>query len=154
MNGPGVVSEQAGSKREALAELLRKKRAKEQKVRPVSFSQRRVWFLDQLAPGTTSYNIHFVAPFSAELDQEVLERSLQAVIQRHEVLRTTFSSQDGEPMQMISPVSNVVVRKMDLRGFSAEQQEVEASRITAEQVHQPFDLARGPLMRVTLVRTN
>lgn len=156
MNGPGVVPEQvdAGSKREALAELLRKRRAKGQKVRPVSFSQRRLWFLDQLSPGTTSYNIHFVAPFSAELDQEVLEQSLQAVIQRHEVLRTTFSSQDGEPMQVISPVSNVFVRKIDVLGFPPEQQELEASRITAEQMRQPFDLARGPLMRITLVRTN
>ncbi len=154
MSGPVVVPEQAGSKREALAELLRKRRAKEQKVRPVSFSQRRLWFLDQLAPGTTSWNIHFVAPFSVELDHDLMERSLQAVIQRHEVLRTTFSSQDGEPVQVISPVSNVDVQKIDLRGFPAEQQELEASRITAEQVHRPFDLARGPLMRITLVRTN
>src|SRR5579871_592045 len=154
MSTSGIASDQgsANSKREALAELLKKKKAKEQKARPVSFSQRRLWFLDQIAPGSTSYNMYFVAPFAAELDLDLMERTLQAVIQRHEVLRTTFSSQDGEPVQVIAPVSNVSIQKIDLRALPAEQQGMEISRMTSEAIHQPFDLARGPLLRVTLAR--
>ena len=119
---------------------------------PLSFAQRRLWFLDQLEPGTTFYNLPLVVPFSFPVNAGVLERSINEVVRRHEVLRTVFASLDDEPMQVIKPDMPVHLAIHDLRGLAPEEMEAETERLTVEIVQRVFDLAKGPLIRVALLR--
>lgn len=107
-----------------------------------SFAQQRLWFLEQLVGGSSSYNLDLALRLEGALDVDALERTLQEIVQRHEVLRTTFAEIDGQPMQVIAAELAVPLRQVDLR--SRADAAVEAER--------PFDLARGPLLRATLIR--
>jgi amino acid adenylation domain-containing protein len=140
-------------KRSLLTELLEKKRSRQRKVCPVSFSQRRLWFLDQLAPRTPFYNVDIVVPLPSHLEMhpDVFERAIVEIVRRHDSLRTTFEAEDGEPMQVISSSPSIRVEKLDLRQLSIKDQEIEAKRFASEQVSRPFDLSRGPLLRVALL---
>src|SRR6185503_8717071 len=89
-------------KRALLAELLRKKATKSSKA-PLSFAQQRLWFLDQLDPANASYNITRAVRLEGPLDLQDLRRALNAIIARHESLRTNFISVEGEPVQVIAP---------------------------------------------------
>ena len=88
--------------RERLRALLQQ-RALETHSSPLTFSQQRLWFAEQLDPGTPTYNIPFVVEMRGELDVAALERSLEELVARHETLRTTFQSVDGQPLQVIAP---------------------------------------------------
>ena len=158
---PGAAIEQLSpaEKRALLSGLLEKKRARasaaaRRKVRPVSFSQRRLWFLDQLAPGTPFYNVEFVIPLPEylQVDEDTFDRTIAEIVRRHESLRTVFEAVDGEPMQVIDPPGRVRLETLDLRHLSAADQEAEALRYANTHAARPFDLARGPLMRIALVR--
>jgi amino acid adenylation domain-containing protein len=144
----------AAEKRSLLTSLLEERRSRNRKVCPVSFSQRRLWFLDQLAPGSPFYNVDCILPISrmVEVDVDVFDATITQIIQRHEILRTTFESVDGEPVQVISTESNVRLQKLDLRNMAPAEQDAEAARFASEQATRPFDLARGPLMRIALVK--
>jgi non-ribosomal peptide synthetase component F len=118
---------------------------------PLSLAQRRLWFLDQLAPGNPAYNISAAIALQGQLNITVLEQSLQAVVQRHETLRTTFQVIEGEPVQVISPNLPIPISAIDL------QQVTESDRSTVMQQNaiaeaQFSDLATGPLLRVTLLQ--
>ena len=115
---------------------------------PLSFAQRRLWFLDQLQPGGSSYNVPLVFRLEGALDIGALEKSFHALLRRHEALRTTFHEEEGQPVQRISPPAEVPSTFVDLSG----QPEAEASRLAGEEARRPFELARGPLFRVTLLR--
>jgi amino acid adenylation domain-containing protein len=140
-------------KRSLLTELLEKRRNQRCKVCPVSFSQRRLWFLDQLAPRSPFYNIDIVVPLPSGLDvhPDVFDRTIIEIVRRHDSLRTTFEAEDGEPMQVIAPSPSVRVEKLDLRQLSVKDQEIEAKSFASEQLARPFDLSRGPLLRAALV---
>ncbi|MBZ5523304.1 MAG: amino acid adenylation domain-containing protein [Acidobacteriia bacterium] len=119
---------------------------------PVSFAQQRLWFLDQLQPGSTAYNIPFGIRLSGELSREGLRWSLQKIVKRHEVLRTTIGVRDGNPVQMIADELDLQMEEIDLSGRSVQERETEARRWAREEASTPFDLARGPLLRVKLLR--
>ncbi|MEG4517840.1 MULTISPECIES: amino acid adenylation domain-containing protein [unclassified Microcoleus] len=119
---------------------------------PLSFAQQRLWFLDRLQPGDPAYNIPAAVRLKGAIDMTALERSFQAVINRHEALRTTFGAVEGRPIQLIIPEPTFALSVIDLQHFPQSQREAEAMRLAAEEAQQPFDLANWPLMRVTLLQ--
>lgn len=119
---------------------------------PLSFSQQRLWFLDRLEPGSPLYNIPSVLRLKGTLDIPALEKSLNEVIKRHEVLRTVFSEKDGQPFQIIQPELYVPIEQIDLSELPAEQQEHEFHRLAVDESLKPFNLAQGPLLRITLLK--
>ncbi len=119
---------------------------------PLSFAQQRLWFLDQLSPGGSFYNIPSALRLRGELDVGALERSLTEVVRRHEVLRTTFSEVGGRPVQVIHDAERVELEVVDLTGLAEADREAEALRLAREEARRPFDLERGPLFRARLLR--
>ena len=119
---------------------------------PLSFAQERLWFLDQLEPGSTVYNIPRAFRLTGRLDSAALERSLNEIMRRHEALRTTFKSVDGTPRQVVAAQLTLPLPVIDLSDRSASDRENEVHRFTAEVARRPFDLSRGPLVRTTLLR--
>ncbi|MBV9790782.1 MAG: amino acid adenylation domain-containing protein, partial [Chloroflexi bacterium] len=117
---------------------------------PLSFAQQRLWFLDQLEPGNSFYNMHVALELTGRLDREAVERSLNAIIARHESLRTTFAMIDNQPAQLIAPELTIALPIVDLRDLPAAERGAAALRLAAEEVGQPFDLAHGPLVRAKL----
>jgi amino acid adenylation domain-containing protein len=119
---------------------------------PLTFQQQRLWFLEQFDPGTPLYHIPSPLKVSGALDADVLERALEAVVARHEALRTVFRAVGGEPVQVVGACAPVRLEVADLRALPAEEREAEAKRRVQEAAHRPFDLERGPLLRLLLVR--
>ncbi|MCP3062578.1 non-ribosomal peptide synthase/polyketide synthase [Myxococcus sp. K38C18041901] len=120
---------------------------------PLSFAQRRLWFLDQLEPGTALYNLPAAIRLDGTVEVPALEQAFAALVRRHEALRTTFpASTDGSPRQAIAEDVTLNVVRVDLSSLSTEQREDEARRLALSEAQKPFDLARGPLLRVTLLR--
>ncbi|PRD26217.1 UNVERIFIED_CONTAM: lgrB [Trichonephila clavipes] len=119
---------------------------------PLSSSQQRMWFLWQLEPDSPAYNVGGLARLSGPLDVARFEAALQALVQRHETLRTTFPSLDGVPLQRVHGDGGV---RMDWQDFSALDRASRQQRLQAladSEAHRPFDLERGPLLRVCLVK--
>ncbi|MCY1022991.1 amino acid adenylation domain-containing protein [Pyxidicoccus sp. MSG2] len=119
---------------------------------PLSFAQQRLWFIDRLQPGLALYNLPIVLKVEGVLDVIALDKSLQALIARHEVLRTTFAEEPEGPVQRLAPSLTLPVRSVDLRGLPAAEREPEALRLAHEELRRPFDLLQGPLLRATLLR--
>jgi amino acid adenylation domain-containing protein len=119
---------------------------------PASYGQRRIWFLDRLEPGLPLYQISTALPVDAALDPARLERSLNALVERHESLRTTFTETEDELVQIVAPRLELALRFVDLRGLPVDARAAEARRIGAADAAEPFDLGAGPLVRATLVR--
>jgi amino acid adenylation domain-containing protein/non-ribosomal peptide synthase protein (TIGR01720 family)/FkbM family methyltransferase len=119
---------------------------------PLSFAQERLWFLEQLKPGTAFYNIPGTVRIEGELRFEVLVASLEEVTRRHESLRTTFGELAGQPYQRVGPDSRLTVPIVDLTALPPAGRESELRQLATDESRRPFDLARGPLMRVVLFR--
>jgi amino acid adenylation domain-containing protein len=119
---------------------------------PLSFAQEQLWFLDQFTANDALYNISLAVRYKGKLDVGALERSLGGIIQRHEALRTTFVIIDGQPRQMISPTWSISLPLVNLEMLAEAEREKEAQRWMVEEAQKPFDLARGPLVRTTLLR--
>ncbi len=119
---------------------------------PASFAQQRLWFLDQLEPGSASYNIPTAVRLKGDLDVPALERALNEVVRRHEVLRTTFAAEGGVPRQVIAPALELAVPLIDLSGVPESEREARTLDAIREEARRPFDLASGPLLRAGLVR--
>jgi len=119
---------------------------------PLSIVQQRLWFLDQLEPGNIAYNIPAAIRLSGRLDTETLERCMREIVHRHEALRTTFMTIDGRPVQVVAPPGPWSLLVTDLRGLAGDVREAEALRLAGEEARRPFDLTRGPLLRVRLLR--
>ena len=119
---------------------------------PLSCGQRRLWFLDQLFPATPLYNLPLVLHLTVPVDAAVLERCLQEMARRHEALRTTFRTVDGEPLQVVHPDVDLRLRGVALDHLPAVDREAAAMAFAADELRRPFDLAAGPLWRATLVR--
>lgn len=119
---------------------------------PLSFPQQRLWFLEQLEPGSPVYTIPCVLRIRGSLDVPTLERSLNEIGRRHEILRTTFASENDQPIQVIHPQLSLSLPLVDLQGVEESRRETEALRLILEGIRTPFDLVRGPLLRPTLIR--
>jgi amino acid adenylation domain-containing protein len=121
-------------------------------VFPASYSQQRLWFLDQLKPGSGAYNVPTAARLEGPLDAAALERALNEVVARHESLRTTFVAEAGVPVQVVTPELRIPLPVDDLSAQPAEARQAGLARILAEAAAAPFELASGPLLRARLVR--
>ncbi|HEY2953461.1 MAG TPA: amino acid adenylation domain-containing protein, partial [Verrucomicrobiae bacterium] len=119
---------------------------------PLSFAQQRLWFLEQLEPGCCAYNIPDAVRLSGWLDVAALEQSVSEIVRRHESLRTTFLCREGRPVQVIAPPRPVHLPMVELRQVPGRAQEIEVQRLVAHEARTPFGLARGPLLRATLLR--
>jgi amino acid adenylation domain-containing protein len=121
---------------------------------PLSFAQERLWILDQLEPGSSAYNIPLAVHLSGRLNVSSLQQSIGEIFRRHEVLRTTFSTEHDRPVQRIAPVTAFTLPEIDLSAMPKEQREARAQQLASEEAPRPFDLVSGPLMRATLLLLN
>ncbi|MFP2910880.1 amino acid adenylation domain-containing protein, partial [Pyxidicoccus sp. 3LFB2] len=129
-----------------------RRRPEHQDVLPLSFSQQRLWFLEQLAPDSAFYNVPAAVRLTGPLDVPALEQSFEALMGRHESLRTTFRAEGGLPVQVVSPAGRVTLHVVDLSGRPDSEREQEARRLTEAESLRPFDLSQGPLLRTTLLK--
>jgi len=140
------------------AALVRRPRLPDQpEPAPLSFAQQRIWFIDQLEPGSPVYNMSAGFRLEGPLDRGALERSLSEIVRRHEVLRTTFAvppGTQGTPLQVIRPAQPVEIPFVDLSGMPEAERQAAVRELAREEGRRPFDLARGPLLRLGLVRLN
>jgi amino acid adenylation domain-containing protein/non-ribosomal peptide synthase protein (TIGR01720 family) len=118
----------------------------------LSFAQQRLWFIDQLEPGNPLYNLPAAIRFRGRLDVSALEGSLREIVRRHEVLRTTFTSRDGQAVQVIAPDAALVLPLIDLRDLPEDQRERRAMELARAEVQRPFNLTTGPVIRPALLR--
>lgn len=139
-------------KRALLAQLLREKADKAGDAFPLSYAQERLWFLDQLQPGSPTYNIPLALRYPAPLNVKALRWTFNEIVRRHEILRTTFAIEDGEPVQIVAPQLDLQLPTVELSGRSSTEREAEARLLSLEEARLGFDLGRGPLLRVTLLR--
>jgi len=161
------VSERIASlspaKRALLERMLRQRRGPGPGIRkvartsgpqsfPLSFAQQRLWFLDQLDPGRCTYNITRAVRIGGVLSPPALQNALDAIVERHEALRTTFTSVDGRPVQVIGRARPVEVTTIDLSARADAEREAEAERLLNAGARRPFDLSRDLMLRATLVR--
>ncbi|MFN6470894.1 MAG: amino acid adenylation domain-containing protein [Nostoc sp. SerVER01] len=121
---------------------------------PLSFSQARLWFLDWLEPNNPAYNIAIAFRLHGDLNQKALHRSLQEIIQRHEVLRTTFETKDGVAVQVIHESDEVPLTPINLSHLEPEKQEEAVKKLIREAIISPFNLRTLPLLRVHLYQLN
>ncbi len=119
---------------------------------PLSFAQQRLWFIDQLSPGTGTYNLPTVLRLRGNLQPQALRESLDVLIARHESLRTRMATVDGEARQIIAAASPVALDEQDLQALGEQAAPVRARELAQEEAERPFDLAQGPLLRVLLIR--
>jgi len=119
---------------------------------PLSFAQQRLLFFDRFQPDSATYNIPYVVRVTGRVEGNLMERCLQEVVRRHEVLRTTFTFTENGPMQRVHESVEVPLQKVDLRTVALEEREAEAMRLAREEASQPFDLTHGPLLRAVWVQ--
>jgi len=118
----------------------------------LSFAQERLWFLDQLMPGSAVFNVPIAVRLSSAIDFNALQESVKEIVRRHEVFRTTFITVDGRPALLLSSDAEAKLHIVDLTSLSAAEREAESHRLTNDEALRPFDLARGPLIRTTLLK--
>ncbi len=118
---------------------------------PASLAQRRLWFLDRLSPDAFYLNVPHGLRLRGTLDVPSLRWALTEIVHRHEPLRTTFETRDGQPVQRIAPPGPVRLPEVDLGGLPRERREAEARRLATGEAERPFDLATGPLFRAVLI---
>ena len=141
-----------------------RRQARESRAFPLSFAQLRLWFLDAFEPNSSVYTMPHAIRLRGPLRSEKLQQALEMMIARHETLRTTFVAVEGEPQQIIAPetvgaaahsgndAERFIIPEIDLQELGTVTREAETLRLSHEEAHRPFDLARGPLLRVTLLR--
>jgi NRPS condensation-like uncharacterized protein/acyl carrier protein len=118
----------------------------------LSFAQQRLWFFNQLEPGSWAYNLPLAVRLNGRLDVSALERTLSEIVRRHEALRTTFSVLDDTPIQLISAPFDVPLTRIDLSTLPKQERETEARLLAEHETRRPFDLSRGPLLRAVLIK--
>ncbi|MFJ6776026.1 amino acid adenylation domain-containing protein, partial [Kitasatospora sp. NPDC091257] len=119
---------------------------------PLSSAQRRLWFLDDLAPGGTGNHTGVALRLHGALDRDALDRALRRLTARHDSLRTTVATLDGQLVQRVAERAELPLRTEDLGALPEGERAPAAERLLAEELERPYDLARGPLARVLLVR--
>ena len=124
----------------------------EETVRPLSFAQERMWLLDQIDPGAATCNLFYTVDISGPLAPALLARSLDEVVRRHQILRTTFAAPGGAPEPAVAPHARRPLPLVDLAGLPEPSWGPEVARLSTEERRRPFDLAAEPLFRFVLVR--
>ena len=119
---------------------------------PLSYAQQRLWFIDQLEGGSAEYNIVQALRLKGELDQGALQRAIETIVKRHESLRTRFEEMEGEPVQVIEEEWAIDLRVEDVRGREGEEQQERVREVLRSEAGKAFDLRRGPVLRVKLLR--
>ena len=121
---------------------------------PVSFAQRRLWFLEQLMPGEPTFHMPYAIWLEGRLDTDALQRAMDCLVARHPVLRTSIMAVDGVPEQVVADDGTVPIERLplpDAADLAADEARRRAGAIATERAVQPFDLARGPLLRALLI---
>jgi amino acid adenylation domain-containing protein len=118
---------------------------------PASLTQQSLWFINQLEPQSAAYNILACLRISTSLDVQALEKSFNALIQRHEILRTTFVEEDGQPMQVITSNLILPLPVIDLSPLPKAEREAKALGLARDEAQRPFDLTQSPLQRILLL---
>src|ERR1044072_5247062 len=158
-----ISSRVASLSPEQLARLAYELKAGKKKARQIprrgagdrgvlSFSQQRLWFLDQLDPGNAAYHVTSTLRLSGPLNIAALKQAFTEIVRRHEVLRTTFAVADGQPVQTVGPVFELPLPMIDLQGLN--EQEAMTLKLATQHALAPFDLSRGPMLRTCLLRLN
>ncbi len=119
---------------------------------PLTFTQQQLWFISQLQPGTATYNIPVAVHIPGYLNLSALVNSINAIIQRHEILRTSFEIVDGESAQKVVDFVNFTVPQVDLQHLGQQQQEIEIKTLSIQEAQASFDLGQPPLLRAKLVK--
>ena len=143
---PSQINLSQEQKRAFLAQLLREKASNTKSSYPLSYGQQALWFLYQSTPESSAYNTAFAVRIRSEVDLQALKTSFQKIINRHPSLRTTFSMRDGKTVQEVHGYQDVCFEKIDASGWSED----ELNRKAIEAYQRPFDLERGPVLRVTV----
>lgn len=158
------IAKLSPEKRELLLRQLAQQKAKsgllppiqpqrrEGNVFPLSFSQQRLWFLEQFNPDNAPYNELAALSLSGVLNFDALQQSINEIIRRHEILRTTFSLVNGQPVQLILPDLTLTLPVIELSHLAEQTQQERIRQLALEQTQQRFDLAQAPLLRVALLR--
>ena len=118
----------------------------------LSFAQQRLWFLDRLEPNSSSYNILKAVKLSGSLKVEVLQQALDAIVVRHEVLRTKYLAEKGEPIQVIAAPQTVELQVVDLQQYELAEQEIQLQKLLQQQSQRPFDLTSNMMLRGCLLQ--
>ncbi len=148
-----LLARRLGARRDADATLPPiVRRAEPGAPQPLSYEQRRLWFLDQLSPGSAAYNIPAALRLRGRLDVPALSRALSEVERRHEALRTRFADTGGELAQLVAAHAPVELPFEDLSTLPDAARELEALRVAGEEARRSFDLAAGPVWRARLLR--
>ncbi|BDA68746.1 non-ribosomal peptide synthetase [Calothrix sp. PCC 7716] len=121
-------------------------------IYPLSFAQQGLWFINQLTPNTPTYNIPVVISFEGYVNLAVLQDSLNEIIRRHEVLRTSFTVVDGQPVQVINTYVPLTLAVEDLRTLKTSDSTQVAQRLATEFAQQPFDLSTQLLLRAKILQ--
>jgi hypothetical protein len=144
-----------------LALLLRKQKSAGAKTigrqesgepRVLSFAQQQLWFLEQLSPGNLPYNVPFYLRLRGEVNIEALQRTLDAIVERHHVLRTKIGDADGLPIPTLESAWSVELKQQDLRPFPEPERENRAKQLLKEEASRPFDFARDLMLRAMLIQ--
>src|ERR1044072_384581 len=157
-----VLGELTADQQALLLLMLRKKakaraeqripRAPRGQQQPLSFAQERLWFLNQFDPESAHYNIPLALRLRGALNPAALESTLNELMRRHEVLRTSFVENGGEPAQQIPSDLKQHLPLVDLKGLTEDEQQEQAQRLAREEARRPFHLDEAPLLRVNLLR--
>ncbi len=121
---------------------------------PLSFAQKRLWYLYRLDPGSSAYNLFGSQRMQGDLDVAALEKSIFEIIKRHESLRTTFHLQNGMPVQIIHDINSYTIDQIDLKNESRSHQPEMLKDVVEHVFRWPFDLSEWPLFHIALVRTS
>jgi amino acid adenylation domain-containing protein len=148
----GLARELEAAVRGAGPSLPPVERAPREEAMPLSFAQQRLWFFERLRPGTPVFNIIVAFRLRGRLDVPILSRAFDEVVRRHETLRTTFPDRRGLPVQVVGEPYPLPMPVVDLRALPEAAREAETMRRIAAEGYRPFDLGRGPLLRVLLLR--
>src|SRR6476620_2686523 len=146
MESPRLARLSPEEKRALLARLLQRKLGKAPVAAPLSAGQRALWFLHRLDPESAAYNLHFCAAIRSRLDVDAFRRALQAIIDRHACLRSTFVDRPDGPVQLVFESAEPALDVVDAAGWSDEKLQAE---LLAE-AHRPFSLEKGPVFRTRL----
>lgn len=127
-------------------------RVQRSKTLPASFSQERLWFLDQFEPESCVYNLPYAARLKGSLNQRALKRALDTIVTRHEALRTTLVAKDGRPVQVINESHSLCLKVIDISDSLETEHEANAQALLEQHVRRPFDLSSDPMLRAVLIR--
>ena len=147
-----LLARRLSEKKAAAEKKSRLARGAESEFYPLSFAQQRLWFLDELEPDTSLYNIPVAVRLRGRLNPAALEESLNEIVRRHHVLRARFAAIDGKPVQIIEPAQRIHLQIRQVEKLSADDERDAIRRLVAADAWKPFDLKRDPLVRATLIR--